>query len=126
MSLVLGCKGVILCYLCDGGGVGHLTLLGSPPVHQGAPDHVVRIGSRPLPCKIITDTVESLHCYRVASRIRSLPYVLGVTPSLPVALHHGAHLPVQEAVGQGDEESLEGEKNIPCENEDCLQSGVWF
>merc|ERR1719206_1673669 len=88
--------------------------------------HVVRIGSRPLPCKIITDTVESLHCYRVASRIRSLPYVLGVTPSLPVALHHGAHLPVQEAVGQGDEESLEGEKNIPCENEDCLQSGVWF
>ena len=66
------------------------------------------VGVRPLPAEVITDTVQPLHGYRVACRVRSLTYVLGVAPSIPVSPHHGAHLTIQEAVGQSDEESLEG------------------
>ena len=49
------------------------------------------------------------------------PNVLVIAPPLPVHPYDGADLAVQEAVGEADEESLEGEKNIPCQDEDCLQ-----
>ena len=84
------------------------------------------VGVGPLPTEVVTHTVQPFHCDRVSGRVWSLPYVLGVTPSSPVGLHHTTHLPIQETVGQSDEKSLEGEENIPGEYEDCLQRSVWL
>ena len=69
--------------------------------------------------------MQSLDRNRVPFRALTSPDVLVVPQSLPVHLHHGAHLTVEEAVGQTDEESLEGEKNIPGEDEDCLWCCLW-
>ena len=65
--------------------------------------------------------MQSLNRNRVPLVSLAGPDVLVIAPPLPVHPDDGADLAVQEAVGEADEESLEGEKNIPCEDEDCLQ-----
>ena len=52
------------------------------------------------------------------------PDIFVIAPPLPVHSDDGADLAVQETVGKADEESLEGEKNIPCKDEDCLQCSL--
>ena len=71
-------------------------------------------------------TVHSMDRNWVSSRAWYGADILVMAPPLPVHPDHGAHLTVQEAVRQGDEESLEREKDIPCEDEDCLQWSLWL
>ena len=51
-------------------------------------------------------------------------HCLGVAPTLPMGSHHGANLPVEEAVRKGDEEPLEGDEDVPREDVDRLQRGL--
>ena len=49
----------------------------------------------------------------------------GHLPSVPVELDGGAHLAVQEAVGQRDEESLEQGRRIYTEEKAKIVAAVW-
>ena len=100
------------------GEVGQVGVLGPPPVlevgHGG--DGVVAVGG-PLPVDVVTDVVHALHGYRVPGRVWSVPDIVGVPPPVPVPFDHCAHLPVEETVGQSDEEPLERQQHIPDDDE---------
>ena len=50
-----------------------------------------------------------LHCNRVSCRSGAVANVVSVPPSVPVAPDHVAHLAVQEAVRECNEEALQME-----------------
>ena len=60
----------------------------------------------PIPFSCVIDIVHPLHRDRVASRGGAVAHHRAVSPPVPVGLDHGADLPVEEAVGEGDEEAL--------------------
>ena len=101
------------------GEVGQFGVLSSSPVldvGEGG-DGVVAMGGS-LPSDVVTDVVHPLHGNGVPGRVWSEADIVCIPPGVPVALDHRADLAVEEAVGQGDEEPLEGEQNTPDDDED--------
>ena len=101
------------------GEVGELGVLGAAAVldvGEGG-DGVVAVGGS-LPGDVVTDVVHALHGNGVPGRVWSEADIVCIPPGVPVALDHRADLAVEEAVGQGDEEPLEGEQNTPDDDED--------
>ena len=56
---------------------------------------------------LINFSVLALHSNGVTSGSWTITNVVPVSPPVPVRLDHGAHLTIEEAVGESDEEALE-------------------
>ena len=109
---------------CDlaGGEVRDLSLLCAAPVHQASAHHVVGVAA--LATVGVAHAVHPLHRDRVAGRLRACLDLFGIPPPPPVRPYYRTDLTAEKAVGQRDEESLEGEKNVPGDYEDGCEGGV--